>query len=217
MTISPIDTQLFVPWTVAAIYTRYVGDRAIGEDFEIMVGQYDRGQRDGGNSYGAYILRDERFTFALDALAFDPQLGDTIKRPDDDNLTRYITKIERSDFLKFFAVDTSAPDINGSFAATVNIKRPTVGKAAWGGRSISTFTTTESEIQIALQPENRSMTQGTSRHATEFNFVGYFPGIYLIEGDIVEDTATSTIYEVISQSDIDRLGVFSMARLQRKI
>ena len=216
MSIDPIDTQQLVPWNVPAVYGRSVAGNI--QSFDITLAQYDRGTKEGGNSYGAYVLRNERFTMALDVIPFDPQVGDIITRPTYDNLTRYVTSVERSDFLKFFILDTSAPDINGSFSTTVNIKRPTPTRAAWGGRIVSTFTTIQNEIEVALQPEQRSMTQANSRHVTQFDFVVYLPNnVYLLEGDILEDVDSTTIYEVMMQSDIDRLGIFSMAKVQRKI
>ena len=173
--------------------------------------QYPDEDAEGITSYGVYTVKRERWTFASDAITGDARVRDTIAFG---GVTRVVTRVSGSPFLKFWRVETAYPALAAELDQTATVSRANPVSDSLGLREPLPVVVYE-DVPCRLQPVSRVRElDSAARVVTEQTFTCVFgSAVTLAAGDTV--TVDSVIYEVTEQSVVEELGVLTFAAVMR--
>lgn len=178
--------------------------------------RYQRGRSEGRRSNGVYTILTEQYTLATDALAFEPKVRDTITPTlaPAAALGRVITKVEATNFLKFWLIDCQYPALAADLDQTATVYRPAPAPDAIGLR-VANLATVYTDHAVRLQPTERSFEEDIAgKFVTRAIYECVFAAaVVLNAGDVVE--VSGVRYEVRGQSEIESLGLLTFADCTR--
>lgn len=209
MPATTVDTQAAFNaiWGESITFTR----AGVGGTSAITACQYPNDESEGVTSYGVYTVLRETWTFATDALAFTPKIRDTITLS---GVTRVITSLISSPWLKFYKATTAYPALAADLDATARVERANPLPDDAGLRDPQ-FLTVYDDLAVRLQPDTRTREVGDSNRVyTRAKFVCVFgSAVTLDAGDVV--VIDEVKYEVTEQSEIESLGLLTFAGVER--
>ena len=204
------DTQAVVnsAWGETLTYTR-VGTASTTS---VTGTRHLKGTAEGRTSYGVYAIQRELFTVATDALAFTPKMRDTVTPSG--LPARVITGVSGSAFLKFWTLEAQYPSLADDLDQVATVYRPAPAPTTTGMREPNLATVYTSQA-VRLQPDTREREWDTAgKVTTRAKYVCVFgAAVVLNAGDVVE--VSSVKYEVVSQGEIESLGVLTFASCER--
>ena len=198
-------------WGEVVTYTR----AGVGSTHRLTAGRHILGEEEVFSSFGVYSVRKELYTFASDGVTFEPHLRDTITRAKETK-TRVVTDIGGSPFLKFWKVTTAYPSLYDQLDATADVKRAH-GNALPDSLGLRdpNETTVYSGVLCRLQPVEREREfEAAGRVVTRSKWKCVFgSAVVAYAGDTV--TVGGVVYEVVSQSEQESLGLLTFCDLER--
>lgn len=119
-----------------------------------------------------------------------------------------------SPFLKFWTLEAQYPSLADDLDQVATVKRPAPTPTD-GGMRTPNLATVYSSQACRLQPDTREREWDTAgRVTTRAKYVCVFgAAVELNAGDVVE--ISSVKYEVVSQGEIESLGVLAFAAVER--
>jgi hypothetical protein len=189
-------TQPLLPWnettTLAYTSVRTAGNVSATIP-ELGWSRYSLGTKEAAKSLGVYLASDEKITFALGALAFEPKPGDKVTPAG--LAERVVLTVTRNPMLRFWDLIVRDLILAHDLRSVCTIKRsaPTPGT---GGLRATTFTDLAEDVPCKLNWDRTAFEPETTGKmlAREQYTLWLGQRIQTLPGDLVE--VDGTAYEV---------------------